>query len=178
VAQSSKAIEVEIPKPASSSDDPPCPICGVTQEPPVCVKVISKAMALRTLSAYFRQSFNEQSIGDFSQYRLFRCPLCTLEFADPPTPAASTFYAEMSRLSQYYPESRWEYGESIQFMMDHGGGKLLEIGCGEGAFLTRVLALDTIKAVGLDIIKPVTSKASHFCIGASWRSKESGHDVG
>jgi predicted metalloprotease with PDZ domain len=40
------------------------------------------------------------------------------------------------------------------------------------------LIVPTGWGIGTALIKPVTSKASHFCIGASWRSKESGHDVG
>ena len=47
----------------------------------------------------------------FGDYRLFQCPHCKLQFADPMMEPDSNFYNWVTRSADCYPVSRWEWFE-------------------------------------------------------------------
>src|ERR1700756_64352 len=47
---------------------------------------------------------------EMPDYRMFRCPACELEFADPPIPGTAQFYDWIVAHAAYYPSEGWEWG--------------------------------------------------------------------
>jgi len=60
------------------------------------------------------------------------CHHCTLGFYDPPITGDNQFYQSLQKNSWYYLEERPEYNLIEKYIVH--GEKILEIGCGEGAF--------------------------------------------
>src|SRR5215211_6141922 len=79
---------------------------------------------------------------------LFACSTCGLEFFSPHNQGDAAFYAFLtSAKAGYYTNRRWEY--SVAEKLLHDGDSLLDIGCGDGAFLKQV-AGRVGRAVGVD----------------------------
>ena len=79
---------------------------------------------------------------------LFACSTCGLEYFSPHNQGDAAFYAFLtSAEAGYYTNRRWEY--SVAEKLLHGSDSLLDIGCGDGAFLKQV-ARRVGRAVGVD----------------------------
>jgi 2-polyprenyl-3-methyl-5-hydroxy-6-metoxy-1,4-benzoquinol methylase len=79
---------------------------------------------------------------------LFACSTCGLEYFSPHNQGDAAFYAFLtSAEAGYYTNRRWEY--SVVEKLLHSGDSLLDIGCGDGAFLKQV-ARRVGRAVGVD----------------------------
>ena len=68
----------------------------------------------------------------------YRSPKLRFEFFRPESSAGSAgLYEHLQTFDWYYMSDKWEYGRTLE---DFGGcqGRLLEIGCGSGAFLQQV----------------------------------------
>lgn len=134
-----------------------CPICN------------GKSIAVSALKSNFLKSelekyFNYTAPGiEILDYNLYRCQTCSLEFVDPPVPGNDAYYTWLSHRPGYYPESRWEWPIAIDLFQEHAASKnlsLVEIGCGSGAFLDRVRAMENINGFGID----TTQSAINVCL--------------
>ena len=86
-----------------------------------------------------------------SDYFMYRCPRCTLEFAWPLEEGSSAFYDWITKHPTYYPDHRWEWGEVKDWLAAQSSPlNLLEIGSGGGAFLKSLRDLEQVTAIGLD----------------------------
>lgn len=81
-----------------------------------------------------------------------RCGSCHLEFFDPPLYGDADFYAKISKHPWYYEENKWEYDVAAEAASRILPENLLEIGCGNGHFLEKILSLG-IDVEGVDINK-------------------------
>jgi 2-polyprenyl-3-methyl-5-hydroxy-6-metoxy-1,4-benzoquinol methylase len=80
--------------------------------------------------------------------RVYRCLDTDYRFYAPLGIAADeAFYQELQRFNWYYPSWRWEYELSKRLISEKE--KVLEIGCGNGAFL-ELMAAHGICAEGLE----------------------------
>lgn len=80
---------------------------------------------------------------------LYKCQESGFLFYYPLSISGSeSFYEELQRIPWYYQDWKWEY----QIVMDHfkGVNKLLEIGCGDGAFLAKMSKSGT-ECLGLEL---------------------------
>lgn len=59
-----------------------------------------------------------------------------------------SFYAQLSQFPWYYSQIRWEFDQTEKIIMP--GMNVLEIGCGSGVFVKRVLAI-TNQVLGLEL---------------------------
>ena len=79
---------------------------------------------------------------------LFACSTCGLEYFSPHNQGDAAFYAFLTTAEAgYYTNRRWEY--SVAEKLLHRGDSLLDIGCGDGAFLKQI-ARRVGRAVGVD----------------------------
>lgn len=80
------------------------------------------------------------------RYRVLRCAGCGLGFSSPMTPGDDRYYA-----GHFSPESywRWDFTHFLQHR-PKPGGRLLELGCHTGHFLSRARAKG-YRVAGLDI---------------------------
>lgn len=80
-----------------------------------------------------------------------RCSTCDLKFFSPQLAGTPNFYERLSRDNTwYYEENKWEFDEAIRRLsFDRCIETLLEIGCGKGFFLQKVLNFSNTR--GIDI---------------------------
>lgn len=81
-----------------------------------------------------------------------RCATCHLEFYDPPLYGDDSFYEKISKHGWYYEQDKWEFEVAAESVSRLAPESLLEIGCGEGFFLEKILSLG-VEADGVDINK-------------------------
>jgi SAM-dependent methyltransferase len=110
----------------------------------------------------------------WAAYTLHRCPACDTVFADPMESAGSGFYENPGRhgcacLDKIYGERKvvrkgWESlsqnGRLLLRKRPLAGGKLLDIGCGEGLFLYH--AKRHYDVTGIDIDRDAVDAARHI----------------
>jgi hypothetical protein len=68
---------------------------------------------------------------------LYECPDTKLRFFYPAALAGKdTFYTALETREDYYNEWKWDY--EIAFPLVTEGAKVLDVGCGRGAFLAKL----------------------------------------
>ena len=95
-----------------------------------------------------------------------RCLECGLHFFHPYLIGSSNLYERLAGVPWYYGEYKWEFDEALKFLAARPPTRVLEIGCGSGAFLKQAKrfssaakgfehskkALEAGRANGLDIV--------------------------
>jgi 2-polyprenyl-3-methyl-5-hydroxy-6-metoxy-1,4-benzoquinol methylase len=80
-----------------------------------------------------------------TEINLYRCNRSQLEFFHPSNLAGSgKLYEELATRDWYYMPDKWEHGRALESLP--AAGRLLEVGCGRGEFLTRA------REKGLDVV--------------------------
>lgn len=96
-------------------------------------------------------------------YQMLRCNVCSLEFASPMIEPGAGFYQWLTSSGFAYPKSRWEWKacwdliRSRYLSTDSEVCKVLDVGCGDGAFLEQVSESKNVHAVGIDLNPDVVS---------------------
>jgi len=82
---------------------------------------------------------------------IYRCNQTGYKFYYPLTIEADSSFYEllMSNKESYYYDWKWENGIANEFIKD--GDKVLDIGCGDGAFLIGLLKRKKVNAQGLEL---------------------------
>jgi SAM-dependent methyltransferase len=80
----------------------------------------------------------QKEFGEVSYVELYRCFECSLRFFKPDSVAASPrLYEQLEKREWYYAPRRWEHDAALEDM--NGARNGLEIGCGFGAFVARII---------------------------------------
>lgn len=80
---------------------------------------------------------------------LYSCVDCGLEFYPPSLQGNARLYEALGKFEYYYSDDKWEFKTALQDAA--GSSDVLEIGCGRGAFLTKVRKMNPrVRAVGLE----------------------------
>lgn len=136
-----------------------CPICNST----------GKRIRSYTKNDYvigYGHMYNEKVSRDMfaTGYSLFRCQKCDLVYADPLKAGSDEFYTWVTNHEGYYPTKeapRWEWKQTVKWIRKYGIRSILEIGCGEGAFLEYCkVELGSIECIGVDMTKSSCDKAA------------------
>ncbi len=80
-------------------------------------------------------------IADVYRHKILekrRCQTCDLSYYNYHLPDAPELYQHLASTGQYYPSFRPEYGIVTEMIEKDRPKSLMEIGCGDGAFLTRI----------------------------------------
>lgn len=124
----------------------PCPVCD---RPSHQNYPLPASFMKDELSRYYEEELPPNL--PISDYFMYRCPRCTLEFAWPLEEGNSGFYDWITRHRTYYPDERWEWAEVKKWLAAQSRPlNLLEIGSGSGAFLESLRDLEHVTAIGLD----------------------------
>lgn len=108
---------------------------------PLCANVapVKEAeISARVLSAEWRRQLGVEPSPAFSDdavFRLWRCPRSQLRFITPWAPGDGKFYAAMRVTPGYYQADKWEHRQTAAQVGP--GARVLDVGCGDGAFLRR-----------------------------------------
>ena len=96
--------------------------------------------ALAPIQKYWEQ-FNYKLATDFPHVPEYltecRCSDCGLHFYQPSLIGSDHLYERSSTWDLYYNEYKWEFTEVLDWLSKRPLGKLLELGCGTGAFLVK-----------------------------------------
>src|SRR5271156_1408539 len=85
--------------------------------------------------------------GTVSQIEWYKCRDCALGFFKPDSVAGTPIlYESLEKIDWYYPPRKWEHDVALQDM--NGSSNGVEIGCGFGAFVSRVKAEKNIPFEG------------------------------
>lgn len=102
------------------------------------------------------------------EVRLWQCDGCGFGAFLPPRPGSNAFYEFISE-HDYYFESRWDFRQAIHGIRRHGARSLLDVGCGNGAFLSqarqRLPALATIGYDANEQLAAVVTAGGHAFVG-------------
>jgi 2-polyprenyl-3-methyl-5-hydroxy-6-metoxy-1,4-benzoquinol methylase len=125
----------------------PCLVCGSNAN---FVKPL-KANFLRDQLGFYYGKRLPGHVGVIN-YDMLRCTSCSMEFAWPMQPGSEEFYEWVSRQARYYPTSRWEWHVVVKKLTQQKSSLLtiLDVGCGEGEFLTMIQQIPNVVAVGVD----------------------------
>lgn len=134
------------------------PLANVT-----CVVCGASAVQKRVLSGDFIRNslarlFDEPMAGipAIRDYESYHCPSCTLEFTNPMVPGDNAFYEWAVRHHGYYPLERWGWADTKEMVMVEAASKkdgpltIVDVGCGEGAFLSYMRDVPNVRPVGID----------------------------
>ena len=88
-----------------------------------------------------------------SKIEWWKCPTTHLEFFTPAEVAGDgDFYQQLQRHSWYYMEAKWEYDLARTMIRRCNGKRILEVGCGKGAFLRSLREIKGVEtATGLEL---------------------------
>lgn len=107
----------------------------------------------RDLVARWREAFNidiDPELRGHAELHLYRCTRTGLEFFEPADVAGgSEFYARLQRFNWYYLPRKWEHDRALTDLARCR--RVIEIGCGSGAFLARLHAAHGADVTGIEL---------------------------
>ena len=68
----------------------------------------------------------------------FQCYECGLIYHSPLSSGDSLFYEDLCKRPFYYEKDKFEYRHAISFLKDHRPRTVLDFGCGNGRFLSKI----------------------------------------
>ena len=74
----------------------------------------------------------------------------------------SSFYEHFQKFDWYYMPWKWEHEVSLDYITD--GQRLLEVGCGQGAFIEKVTSLKNVTCTGLELNETSARQGNNFAI--------------
>jgi SAM-dependent methyltransferase len=138
------------------SDDVVCPLCQHTES------TVQDTFEVANLTREWIKAFGiniQQEMSDVSRFRLYRCTTCSLGFFKPESIAGSpVLYEALQKFDWYYMPRKWEHDIALLDM--RGCRKGMEIGCGSGDFVGRVLEEKKIAFEGCEQ-NPSAVEAAH-----------------
>lgn len=94
----------------------------------------------------------------YKEIYLYQCNQTKLKFFVPPDVSGSPrLYESLERYDWYYMPRKWEHDVAIQDMQ--GNSRILEVGCGAGDFVERLLAEEQMEASGIEISSSAVNSA-------------------
>jgi 2-polyprenyl-3-methyl-5-hydroxy-6-metoxy-1,4-benzoquinol methylase len=92
---------------------------------------------------------SEENIAKYEKIDLFRCQETELLFYYPFDIAGSEkLYNSLSRFDWYYMTEKWEYDVALNSLRNYS--RVLDVGCGYGAFIERLKQNNCTEAIGIE----------------------------
>ncbi len=114
-----------------------------------------------TLTRRWRRQFGidiGKQFGAITEISHWRCIDTGLQFFQPADAAGSSeLYAQLSQFGWYHDHDRWEFSAALPWLRD--AQRVLEVGCGDGAFLDQLRRHTHAETVGIEL-NPSTATAA------------------
>jgi len=126
--------------------EPRCPVCGGVGRLEIALR---NAEIRRMLGDVFGAP--PPDTVEICDYSMHACNACGLVFAAPMRAGDAAFYRWVTGFERYVATHRWEW-RAIRSILarERKPVRLLEVGCGEGAFLESLSDLGHVAAMGID----------------------------
>lgn len=114
-------------------------------------RLISRIRAERIVDEWRRRfdiDIRQDEWANLESVELYRCDDCVLEFFPPALAGRERLYEELQKFDWYYMPDKWEHSVAIRDVAL--GARVLEVGCGEGAFIER-LCRSGVEARGIEL---------------------------
>jgi len=132
-----------------------CPLC---HSPNLALR---KSVTVDSLFKAWEQEFGidiHSELGDISVIQLFACKSCGLEHFIPDNLSGSAgLYASLDKFDWYYMPRKWEHDLALHDLP--GCQVVLEIGCGTGDFVARMLENGITSAEGIELNESAVQNA-------------------
>jgi 2-polyprenyl-3-methyl-5-hydroxy-6-metoxy-1,4-benzoquinol methylase len=135
-----------------------CPVCGSSSTE---VSDYPRDQVIASIEHLFDKSGLD--LISFDSAKMLRCNGCALDFACPMREPNVAFYQWLTSAGFRYPNSRWEWDVCVQILSKKYRGQfkkhnfVVDIGSGEGAFLSRLASLEGVCAIGFDLNPDIAS---------------------
>jgi 2-polyprenyl-3-methyl-5-hydroxy-6-metoxy-1,4-benzoquinol methylase len=131
---------------------------------PICSSQTKKTSRLEKdkISDGIRKTFNVDVPKDLIPYDfdLYTCFNCTLTFSSPLIQGDKKYYDFLTTLDGYYVDERPEYSFIKNLLLlETNKVKLLDVGCGDGAFLEKIKDIKNVDSTGIDLTESSIKKA-------------------
>ena len=93
------------------------------------------------------------------QVKLWHCQSCKFEFFDQGLSGTDRFYRRLSLRPAYYANHRTEFARTLRWVRSLQIGTVLDVGCGDGAFLDQARAAG-LQTYGIELNKDAREKAT------------------
>ncbi|PSR17468.1 class I SAM-dependent methyltransferase [filamentous cyanobacterium CCP3] len=125
------------------------PLSPLTKVPDV--KLI-KSISTKQLIKNWQQKFSidiSKYFASCEQIHLYQCNQTQLQFFTPDEIEGSgELYEQLQCFNWYYMRRKWEHDVAIQDL--EGCKNVLEVGCGQGAFVQRLIQEHMLSAIGIE----------------------------
>lgn len=126
---------------------PSCPLCDSQEILP------TRQINVEELWARWDQDFGIDIRSYFESIRpilLLECNRCHLQYFYPSSVSGSgDLYSQLQKFGWYYMDDKWEYNVALEDMGKDG--KVLEVGCGSGTFIKKVLNETNLDPEGIEL---------------------------
>ena len=123
-----------------------CPLCNGSDTS------LQRSFEVPKIVSCWEQDFGIDVRGEFGEVSIIefhKCATCALGFFKPDSLAGSpALYEALEKIDWYYLPRKWEHTAALQDMRDARNG--IEIGCGFGAFVSRVISENQIPFEGCE----------------------------
>lgn len=97
---------------------------------------------------------------------LLECNVCKLQYFSPAIEGCQEFYKKLIGSNhKYYNKKTWDFEQSLAYI--HKGDKILDVGCGSGAFLKYAMQ-NGLNALGIDNNYDAVIEAQRKGLSAEW----------
>lgn len=135
---------------------PSCPLCAFSRT--VRREVVSLIDVWDAYERVWGTRFTPEvrrRYGDDAQVTLHECRCCSLQWFDPALEGDARFYQELHRGIHYEPW-RWEFSAASERIA--GGSRVVEVGAGQGAFITSIVD----RAASVEVLDKNPDAARHL----------------
>jgi 2-polyprenyl-3-methyl-5-hydroxy-6-metoxy-1,4-benzoquinol methylase len=131
--------------------------CSLCDSPHVSlIDGVSAERLVTDWQAAFGVDVGDELVGRVRIER-YECRRCRLQFFVPPLPGSERLYAQMEKFEWYYSAHKWEHDVALLGL--RGRGRILEIGCGDGHFITRARNERELNVEGIELNESAVNKA-------------------
>ena len=121
-------------------ESPQCPLCASNE-----VKVKDSLAGEQLLKLWREFGFHLAPedlvpVAQTVQVNLWHCRSCKFEFFDQGLTGTDRFYRQLSVKPGYYSNERPEFARTLRWVRSLPVRTVLDVGCGEGAFLDQARA--------------------------------------
>jgi len=132
----------------------------ITGKKPKLLYVLEKKYIANKLSQYHGVDVPVSLIE--TDYKIFKDEYSELEFAYPMQAGSDEFYKWIAKQSGYYPNWRWEWGKVREIIKKRNKEtRVLDIGCGDGKFLSELSNIDKCELFGIDTNQESVEKCAN-----------------